>query len=62
MYCRHIVSFGYIIANTLHKGDNKDDDDNTNNDNNNNNNKNNNKNGLKHSQQPISILQKTSML
>jgi hypothetical protein len=35
-----VVGFGYIIVNTLHKGENKDDNDDNNN-NNNNNNKNN---------------------
>jgi hypothetical protein len=32
-----MVSFRYIIVNSLHKGDNKDDDDDDNNNNNNNN-------------------------
>jgi hypothetical protein len=35
-----MVSFRYIIVNTLHKGDNKDDDNNNINNNNNNNNNN----------------------
>ena len=32
MYTRNVVCFMYIIANTLHRGDNKDDDDDGNND------------------------------
>jgi hypothetical protein len=40
MYHRNIVSFRYIIVNTLHKVDSKDDDDDDDNNNNNNNNNN----------------------
>ena len=39
---KKMISFRYIIVNTLHKGDNKDDDDDDDDDNNNNNNNNNN--------------------
>ena len=46
-----MVCFGYIIANTLHKGNNKDDDDDDDDDV-----------SLKHSQLPTGILQKTSVL